>query len=54
MASITEIKNRLPNDFVEEIYSYFSDGTVDNILRGISSKRNTTIRVNTLKYKIYL
>lgn len=53
MASITEIKNRLPNDFVEEIYSYFSDGTVDNILRGISSKRNTTIRVNTLKYNIY-
>lgn len=52
MASITEIKNRLPEDFVDNLYTMFSPGVVDNIFRGIAEKRHTTIRVNTLKYNI--
>ena len=52
MASITEIKNRLPQKFVEELYEMFSPGIVDNVFRGIAEKRFTTLRVNTLKYNI--
>lgn len=52
MASITEIKNRLPQDFVNNLYDMFSPGVVDNIFRGIAEKRLTTLRVNTLKYDI--
>ena len=52
MASITEIKNRLPQKFVEELYEIFSPGIVDNVFRGIAEKRFTTLRVNTLKYNI--
>ena len=52
MASITEIKNRLPEEFVDNLYTMFSPGVVDNIFRGIAEKRYTTIRVNTLKYNI--
>lgn len=52
MASITEIKNRLPKEFVNNLYTMFSPGVVDNIFRGIAEKRYTTLRVNTLKYNI--
>ena len=52
MASITEIKNRLPKEFVDNLYTMFSPGVVDNIFRGIAEKRFTTLRVNTLKYNI--
>ena len=52
MASITNTKNRLPKEFIENMYSMFTPGTVDNILRGIQSDRLTTLRVNTLKYNI--
>lgn len=52
MASITEIKKRLPQKFVEELYEMFSPGIVDNVFRGIAEKRFTTLRVNTLKYNI--
>ena len=52
MASITEIKNRLPEEFVDNLYTMFSPGVVDNVFRGIAEKRYTTIRVNTLKYNI--
>ena len=38
MASVTEIKNRLPEEFMEIIYEMFSPGVVDNILRGIIEK----------------
>ena len=31
MASITETKNRLPKEFVENIYEMFSPGVVDGI-----------------------
>ena len=50
MAGITETKNRLPNEFVNNLYEMFTPGMVDNILKGIIEKRYTTLRVNTLKY----
>ncbi len=52
MASITEIKNRLPSDFVDDLYNMFTPGVVDSIFKGVSEKRYTTIRVNTLKYNV--
>lgn len=52
MLSITEIKNRLPKEFIENSYEMFSPLVVDNILVGMSSKRLTTLRVNSLKYDI--
>ena len=52
MAGITEIKNRLPQEFVNNLYEMFTPGMVDNIFRGIAEKRLTTLRVNTLKYDI--
>ena len=33
--SITEIKNRLPKEFMENLYEMFTPGMVDNILKGI-------------------
>lgn len=52
MPSITETKNRLPSDFIENIYEMFTPGVVDNILKGFSEKRLTTLRVNTLKTNV--
>ncbi len=52
MISITEAKNKLPMDFVENLYTIFSTLTVDKIITGMLCKRNTTIRVNTLKLTI--
>ena len=52
MVSVTQIKNKLPEDFVDNLYEMFSPITVDNIFRGIAEKRYTTLRVNTLKYNI--
>ncbi len=48
--SITQIKNRLPQEFMNNLYDMFTPGMVDNILKGIVEKRYTTLRVNTLKY----
>lgn len=52
MPSVTQIKQRLPNEFVDNLYEMFSPLTVDKILVGMSEKRLTTLRVNTLKYNI--
>ena len=52
MPSITETKNRLPKEFVDNLYTMFSPGVVDNIFRGMQEKRYTTLRVNTIKYNI--
>ena len=52
MASVTQIKQKLPNEFVDNLYEMFSPLTVDRILIGMSEKRLTTLRVNTLKYNI--
>lgn len=52
MPSVTQIKQRLPNEFIDNLYEMFSPLTVDKILVGMSEKRLTTLRVNTLKYNI--
>ncbi len=49
MLSVLEVKRRLPDEFVENLYELYSPGTVDKILSGMSGERSTTIRVNTLK-----
>lgn len=52
MISINDLKHRLPEEFMNEIYENYSPHVVDNILVGIMSKRYTTLRVNTMKYNI--
>lgn len=52
MLSISEIKRKLPQDFVENLYENFTPGTVDKIFSGMSDKRMTTLRVNEIKYNI--
>lgn len=52
MLSVLEVKRRLPDEFVENLYELYSPGTVDKILAGMSGERSTTIRVNTLKTTI--
>lgn len=52
MLSVLEVKRRLPDEFVENLYELYSPGTVDKILSGMSGERSTTIRVNTLKTTI--
>lgn len=52
MLSITEIKKRLPEKFVNELYEMYSPVSVDKILLGMTDDRFLTIRVNTIKYNI--
>lgn len=52
MLSINEIKRKLPNDFINDLYETYSELEVDNILTGMRENRLTTLRVNTLKYNI--
>jgi len=52
MLSVMEVKKRLPRDFIEELYNLNSPLVADKILAGMAGKRNTTLRVNTLKYNI--
>jgi NOL1/NOP2/sun family putative RNA methylase len=52
MASITEIRKKIPQDLLNSFYDIFDIHTVDKILYGISNKKLTTLRVNTLKYDI--
>lgn len=52
MISITDARNKLPSDFIDSLYENYSLGTVDQIIRGICSKRYVSIRVNTIKYDI--
>lgn len=53
MISINEIKRRLPQEFIEELYEVYSPVTVDKILTGMTDDRYTTLRVNIIKYDIY-
>ncbi len=52
MLSVLEVKRKLPQAFVENLYELFSPLTVDKILAGMAGERYTTLRVNTLKYDI--
>lgn len=50
MLSILELKNRLPKEFIDELYTRFTPLTVDKILAGMLGDRNTTLRVNKKFY----
>ena len=52
MISILDVKNRLPKDFINELYNMYTPLTVDKILSGMIGSRNITLRVNSLKYNI--
>lgn len=52
MFSVLEVKKRLPKDFIDSLYENYTPLTVDKILSGMSGDRNTSLRVNTLKYSI--
>ena len=52
MLSVMEVKKRLPKEFIENLYELHSPLVADKILAGMAGKRNTTLRVNTLKYNI--
>ena len=52
MLSVMEVKKKLPKDFIENLYNLHSPLVADKILSGMAVKRNTTLRVNTLKYNI--
>lgn len=52
MLSVLEVKRKLPQTFVDNLYELFSPLTVDKILSGMAGERYTTLRVNTLKYDI--
>ena len=52
MISILELKNRLPKDFIDNLYETYTPLTVDKILSGMLGERNTTLRVNNLKTTI--
>lgn len=52
MTSLIRIKNKLPMDFIEELYNTYNTRISDKILIGMSEKRLTTLRVNTLKYNM--
>lgn len=50
MLSILDLKKKLPKDFINELYEQYTPLTVDKILSGMLGNRNTTLRVNTIKY----
>lgn len=53
MLSVTEIKRRLPEKFVNDLYEVYTPVTVDKILLGMTGDRFVTLRVNAIKYNIY-
>jgi len=50
MLSALDVKRKLPQAFVEDLYELFSPLTVDKILSGMAGERYTTLRINILKY----
>ena len=52
MISVSEIKRRLPEKFIDELYEMYSPVSVDKILLGMTDDRFLTLRVNTIKYNI--
>jgi len=48
-ASIGEARRRLPRDFVESLQETFPQPIAESILRGMSARRPTSMRVNTLR-----
>ena len=52
MLSILDVKKKLPQDFVTELYEQYTPLTVDKILSGMLGNRYTTLRVNTIMCNI--
>ena len=50
--TLAQIKSKMPLEFIEEIYRNFSPRIADKILIGMSEKRLTTLRVNTIKFNM--
>ncbi len=48
-ASIGEARRRLPRDFLRSLDAAFPPHTAEAILRGMGTRRLTTLRVNTLR-----
>ena len=48
-ASVGEARRRLPRAFTRSIDATFPQPVAENILRGMGSRRCTTLRVNTLR-----
>lgn len=49
MKSIGEAQQRLPKEYVEKLYQYFTSSVADRILQGCTNDRSPSLRVNTLK-----
>ena len=52
MLSILDVKKKLPQEFVTELYEQYTPLTVDKILSGMLGNRYTTLRVNTIMCNI--
>ena len=52
MLSILDVKKKLPQDFITELYEQYTPLTVDKILSGMLGNRYTTLRVNTIMCNI--
>ena len=52
MLSVTQVKEKLPEKFVSNLYELYTPLTVDKILKGFCVNRSTTLRANTLKTTI--
>jgi NOL1/NOP2/sun family putative RNA methylase len=49
-SSVGETRRRLPKEFIESLDATFPQPLAEAILRGMGSRRLTTLRVNTLKF----
>ena len=52
MISVNDLRKKLPQDFIQELNQIYTSNYVDKILLGMTDKRNTTVRVNTIKTTI--
>ena len=52
MLSVTQVKEKLPEKIVSNLYELYTPLTVDKILKGFCVNRSTTLRANTLKTTI--
>ena len=52
MLSILDVKRKLPQDFITELYEQYTPLTVDKILSGMLGNRYTTLRANTIMCNI--
>lgn len=53
MASIGDVKKKLPDKFIDNMYRNFPPGIADKVLSGIASERFTTLRANSIKTDIH-